>query len=145
MQLPQKDPPTVDHRIQSGVHNTIPPSSDHAPRFKMKLSSILALLAAPLGGASAFIGPSSTAPSTVAKKSSTSLQTASGLIPPGEGPNMFQAMGNLWDREVASAFASEDDVVIEPDFTLPWLFILSGAFIYFQNLGELNKYCTSQQ
>ena len=111
----------------------------------MKLSSILALLAAPLGGASAFIGPSSTAPSTVAKKSSTSLQTASGLIPPGEGPNMFQAMGNLWDREVASAFASEDDVVIEPDFTLPWLFILSGAFIYFQNLGESNKYFEAQE
>ena len=105
----------------------------------MKLSSILALLAAPLGGASAFIGPSSTA-STVVKTSSTSLQTASGLIPPNEGPNMFQALGNIWDREVASAFASEDDVVIEPDFTLPWLFILSGAFIYFQNLGELQSF-----
>ena len=105
----------------------------------MKLSSILALLAAPLGGASAFIGPLSSA-STVAKTSSTSLQTASGLIPPSEGPNMFQALGNIWDREVASAFASEDDVVIEPDFTLPWLFILSGAFIYFQNLGELQSF-----
>ena len=99
----------------------------------MKLSSILALLVAPLG-ASAFVGPSSTAP-TVAR-TSTSLQTASGLIPPRENPNIFQTMGSIWDREVARAFASEDDVVIKPDFTLSWLFILSGAFIYFQNLGE---------
>jgi len=100
----------------------------------MKLSSILTLLVAPLG-ASAFVGPSSTAP-TVASRTSTSLQTASGLIPPRENPNIFQTMGSIWDREVASAFASEDAVVIKPDFTLPWLFILSGAFIYFQNLGE---------
>ena len=100
----------------------------------MKLSSILTLLVAPLG-ASAFVGPSSTAP-TVTSRTSTSLQTASGLIPPRENPNIFQSMGGIWDREVASAFASEDDVVIKPDFTLPWLFILSGAFIYFQNLGE---------
>jgi len=102
----------------------------------MKLSFILALLAVPVG-ASAFLGPTTTA-STVGKASSTSIQIASGLNPPDESPNMFQAMGDIWNREVTSAFeSSDDDVVIEPDFTLPWLFIVSGAFIYFQNLGEL--------
>mmetsp|Transcript_34071 Transcript_34071/g.74952 ORF Transcript_34071/g.74952 Transcript_34071/m.74952 type:complete len:258 (+) Transcript_34071:136-909(+) len=94
----------------------------------MKLFAALLLLA-PLG-VSAF-GPAKQ-PKTVST-SPPALHAA--LSPKPEQSSMFNAMGNIWNREVASAFAgSEQDVVIEPDFTLAWLFALSGAFIYFNNL-----------
>ena len=95
----------------------------------MKLTTALLLLA-PLG-VSAF-GP---AKQPLPKSAPAALNAA---LSPKEPPNMFNAMGNLWNREVASAFtssSSSSDVIIEPDFTLAWLFALSGAFIYFNNLG----------